>query len=69
VAASSRKDSDFTSRTLAIWQPRYDYRLTDEDAREIAENVSGFFRLLLEWDRKQLHGDEAAEESTGDKSA
>jgi hypothetical protein len=23
--------------------------LSDEDAREIAENVPGFFRLLLEW--------------------
>jgi hypothetical protein len=26
--------------------------LTEEDAREMATNVSGFFRLLAEWDRE-----------------
>jgi len=27
--------------------------LSDEDAREIAENVTGFFRLLLEWGARE----------------
>ena len=35
--------------TLELWQRRASRELTGEDAREIAENVAGFFRLLLEW--------------------
>ena len=27
--------------------------LTEEDAREIAENMTGFFRVLLEWKAKK----------------
>ncbi len=37
--------------TLQVWQPRSDGRLTKEDTREIAANMTGFFRLLSEWDR------------------
>jgi hypothetical protein len=33
-----------------LWQPRTSRELTEEDAREMTENVSGFFRLLAEWD-------------------
>jgi hypothetical protein len=44
-------DQDFNHRTLDLWQPRTPRRLTEEDAREMAANVSGFFRLLAEWDR------------------
>lgn len=36
--------------TLALWQPQTTRRLTAEDAREMAENVAGFFQLLHEWD-------------------
>ncbi len=35
--------------TLDIWQRRTCRELTPEDAREIAQNATGFFRLLLEW--------------------
>lgn len=41
------------ARTKEIWQPRATCRLSDEDAREIAENVTGFFRLLLEWEARE----------------
>jgi hypothetical protein len=44
-------DQDFNERTLDFWQPRNSRKLTEEDAREMAANVSGFFRLLAEWDR------------------
>ena len=40
----------FLDHTLEVWQPRASRRLTREDARQIAENLSGFFSLLLEWD-------------------
>jgi len=36
-------------RTHKVWQPRIRRNLTDEDARQIAENVTGFFTILAEW--------------------
>lgn len=47
--------------TLAFWQPRTTRKLTEEDARQINENVIGFFRVLREWDR----ADRIAEGSDG----
>ncbi len=41
--------SKLAVRTLAVWQPRAKCELSDEDAREIAENLVGFFRVLREW--------------------
>ena len=38
-------------RTRKVWQPRFRRKLTDEDARQIAENVTGFFSILAEWSR------------------
>ena len=40
---------DFLDQTIAVWQPYTDRHLTREDAREIAHNVAGFFRVLREW--------------------
>lgn len=46
---------EFLDETIAIWQPRYGDRkkLTREDAREIATNLVGFFRILQEWGRAE----------------
>jgi hypothetical protein len=44
---------DFIDETVAIWQKRTTRRLTREDGREIVENMTGFFRILLEWDRAE----------------
>jgi hypothetical protein len=35
--------------TLVLWQHRTTRSLSHEDARQIAENVSGFFQTLLAW--------------------
>jgi hypothetical protein len=35
--------------TVRFWQPRYSRRLTPEDARQIVENVTGFFSVLQRW--------------------
>ena len=35
--------------TVRFWQPRYSRPLTPEDARQIVENVTGFFSLLQRW--------------------
>jgi hypothetical protein len=40
-------------RTRQIWQPRFGRDLTDEDARQIMHNVTGFFGVLAEWARTE----------------
>ncbi len=39
--------------TLAFWQPLSRRTLSREDAREIIQNVSGFFGVLQEWANKE----------------
>lgn len=41
---------EIIEQTLAVWQPRTRRPLTPEDARQIIENVTGFFQLLARWD-------------------
>jgi hypothetical protein len=41
------------ARTLEFWSRRSMRPLTEEDAREIVENMTGFFRVLLEWKAKK----------------
>jgi len=36
-------------RTLEFWQARTPHTLTREDARDIIENVTGFFQVLQKW--------------------
>jgi hypothetical protein len=35
--------------TIRIWQPRSSRPLTPEDARQMVENVTGFFTTLQRW--------------------
>jgi hypothetical protein len=35
--------------TLEVWSRRSSRPLTEEDARQMTENMVGFFRVLLEW--------------------
>ncbi|TDR92997.1 hypothetical protein EV668_0242 [Enterovirga rhinocerotis] len=39
--------------TRQVWQPRLGRDLTDEDARQIMHNVTGFFGVLAEWSRAE----------------
>ena len=48
-----KSEDNLIDRTLEVWQPRNDQRLSDEDARAILENVTGFFTLLLEWETNE----------------
>ena len=48
-----RRSDKFLNETVAFWQPRMRRDLSQEDARQITENLSGFFQVLLEWDAKQ----------------
>jgi hypothetical protein len=55
----------FIERTLDLWRPRSSSVLSTEDAREIAENVAGFFQILMEW---QAAEQQPASEVTGNKT-
>jgi hypothetical protein len=48
-----KSEDNLIDRTLEVWQPRNAQRLSDEDARAILENVTGFFTLLLEWETSE----------------
>jgi hypothetical protein len=50
---SCTEPGDFIEQTIDIWQKRTDRRLTREDGREIIENITGFFTILQEWERKE----------------
>ena len=39
--------------TRQVFEPRAERRLTDEDVREIGENLVGFFGVLGEWARAE----------------
>ena len=46
--------------TLAVWQPLADREFTKEDARQIVENVVGFFDVLARWNVADVRQDRAA---------
>jgi hypothetical protein len=41
------------ARTQQVWQPCLGCELTNEDARQIMHNVTGFFGVLAEWSRAE----------------
>jgi hypothetical protein len=47
-------NDNLIDRTLEVWKPRLGRSLSREDARQIAENVTGFFAILAEWSRREL---------------
>ena len=51
---SNAANDNLIGRTIETWQPRLDRDLSREDARQIVENVTGFFSLLAEWARAEL---------------
>jgi hypothetical protein len=50
---------EFLDRTIAFGQPRYPDRvLTREDARQMIENITGFFRILQKWEEESQRRDD-----------
>jgi hypothetical protein len=43
---------DFIEKTRTFWGERSGRVFSREEAREMVVNISGFFRVLAEWDRK-----------------
>jgi hypothetical protein len=54
VKPSSAANDNLIDQTIAVWEPRLRRDLSREDARQIAENVTGFFNVLAEWSRAEL---------------
>jgi hypothetical protein len=50
------QEGDIIDQTVDFWQERTPRSLTREDGREIIENMTGFFRILDEWDRTKKRG-------------
>jgi hypothetical protein len=51
---SNAANDNLIGRTRKVWQPRIGRDLTNEDARQINENVTGFFAILAEWSRAEM---------------
>jgi hypothetical protein len=49
----SYPSADLIQHTIRVWEPRLGRRLTEEDARQILENVVGFFHVLEAWSRER----------------
>jgi hypothetical protein len=50
VAGNPEPAADRLEARRQFWEARIGRQLTLEDAREIVENLHGFFRLLAQWD-------------------
>jgi hypothetical protein len=48
VKPSSAANNNLIKQTLETWQPRLRRNLSREDARQVVENVTGFFGILAE---------------------
>jgi hypothetical protein len=57
---------DFIEETRAFWSKRTGRTFSREDAREMIANISGFFRILNEWDRKARMEEAAESEGAGE---
>ncbi len=57
VGAGPRFEDKQLARTLEVWRLRCCTLLTDEEAREIADNTIGFFRVPIEWKSAKVQAD------------
>jgi hypothetical protein len=53
MKTSNAINNHLIDRTIEIWQPRLGTPLSNENARQIAENITGFFSILAEWSRAE----------------
>ncbi|MFD9994691.1 hypothetical protein ACFWXH_07280 [Mesorhizobium sp. NPDC059054] len=54
LSSCKRKVNDAVlEQTIRLFESRTGRSMSKEDARQIVENVSGFFRILSDWDRTE----------------
>ena len=61
-------NDNLIDRTRRVWQPRLGRNLSRDEARQIADNVSGFFAVLVEWSRAETPGHPANDVCEDDAS-
>ncbi len=69
VKPSHAANDNLIDRTHKVWKPRLGRDLSREDARQIAENITGFFSILHEWSRASVpapDNDDCARSATRD---
>jgi hypothetical protein len=44
-------NDNLIDRTREVWKPRLGRDLSREEARQVVQNVTGFFAILTEWSR------------------
>jgi len=47
-----KPEKDITKYTINFWRKRTGKTFSQEDARQMVTNISGFFTVLSEWSRK-----------------
>ncbi|EJU13620.1 hypothetical protein LH128_07859 [Sphingomonas sp. LH128] len=65
---SRRFSNELVEKARSVFQKRTSQKLTNEDARQMLENLTGFFRVLHEWDRAQAKGDVDPSRESGKSS-
>jgi hypothetical protein len=68
VKPSHAANDNLIDQTREVWSPRLGHDLSSEDARQIIENVTGFFAILADWSRAELRvpANDIAKPSTSD---
>jgi len=54
-----KQTQDILNQTIAFWSERTGQKCSHEDAREMVANVSGFFNVLAEWERRAAEDNHA----------
>jgi hypothetical protein len=49
----SKYSKQLLDKTIEVWQPLSEEKLSEENAREIIDNVTGFFSILKKWDEEE----------------
>ena len=53
-AAKRKYSNELIVETRQVWERRLGRCLTDEEAQELIENITGFFRTLHGWKRREM---------------
>jgi hypothetical protein len=56
----TKYSDNLLAETIELWQPLSEKTLNEEDARQIIENITGFFSLLHEWEQNNGKKEEKA---------
>ena len=53
MSSNSLPSKPFHEYTAEVWQRRSERSLSNEDLRQIQENITGFINVLQEWSKNE----------------